>query len=394
MPDDLSLVVDQRAEIAGPGLHVLLIGISDYAFLRPPDEPPGEGLAALTQLASPALSAFRFRAKLEALDHDGRLPWKLKTLRMLLAPSAAELAAEPALAGAAAAANRLEIRDALRLWRDDMAESRDGCGLFYFGGHGIRRALEESILLAGDFLNPADEIELENAFRLSNVRAGMAPSQKYPEIGRTQFYFVDACRDKPDALDALDDTQTPKMFSASLNTLDDRKAPIYFATYVGGLAAGNPGEETYFYKAIDWALEHASPESASAGNAEIWPVTAFSLKAGIERQNSLFAGRVELTGLIGNPIICFRTDPPTFDVKISIAPEALRPSVATARLVEINRDESIDLPGGSDPRIASIRAGLYRLEVEASDTAFPRVRTNAVRLAFDYQMPWEIRVGP
>lgn len=394
MPDaDPSLVVDRRASVAGPGLHAILIGVSDYAFLPPADEPPGEGLAALKKLGSPALSAFRFREKLEALDGTGRLPWKLKTVRMLVAPSAEELAAAPTLADALAGPTRLAIKAALKAWRDDMAESRDCAGIFYFSGHGIRRALEESILLAGDFLDP-EEIELENAFRLSNVRGGMAPSDKYPEIGRTQFYFVDACRDKPDALDALDDTQTPKMFGASLNTLDDRKAPIYFATYVGGLAAGAPGTETFFYKAIDWALEHASPESAIAGDIEIWPVTAFSLKMGIERQNQLFAGRVELTGLIGNPIICFRTDPPTFDMRISIGPETLRGSVARARLVEINRSEEVDLPGGADPRVAPIRAGLYRLEIEATGAAFPRIKTNAVRLAFDYQMPWQIRVGP
>ena len=68
MPDaDPSLVVDRRTSVAGPGLHAILIGVSDYTFLPPADEPPGEGLAALKKLGSSALSAFRFREKLEAL---------------------------------------------------------------------------------------------------------------------------------------------------------------------------------------------------------------------------------------------------------------------------------------------------------------------------------------
>ncbi|HJT15616.1 MAG TPA: caspase family protein, partial [Dongiaceae bacterium] len=261
-PDDRSLVLDLRQDVPGPGMHAILIGVSEYEYLPGIEDPGEEGLKALKKLASPALSAFRFEQKLVALNLAGQLPKPLKTVRLLLAPSAYELASEPGIANRGAAPTKVNIKTALRAWRQSMAESSEAVGLFYFGGHGIRRALEESILLAADFLDP-EEVQLENCFRLSNVRAGMVPSVTFPDIGRTQFYFVDACRDKPDALDTMDDTQTPKIFDAALNTLDDRKAPIYFATYAGGFAAGNPGEETYFYKAIDWALDHASSESAS-----------------------------------------------------------------------------------------------------------------------------------
>ena len=394
MPDpaDPSLVVDRRAELAAPGLHAILIGVSDYDYLPPHDEPPGEGLEALKKLGSPALSAFRFRQQLEQLDALKRLRHPLKTVRLLTAPSPMEIATEPALEGAAQRANFDAIKKALRAWRRDVAEAKEAAGLFYFGGHGIRRTRDESILLASDFLDP-DEVKLGHAFRLSNVRDGMVPSGEFPNIGRTQYYFIDACRDKPDALDTLDTTETPKIFDAALNLPDDRQAPIYFATYSGGLAAGVIGKETYFYLAVAWALEHASREAVADANGEVWPVSAQSLKDGIERANGLFAGRLEMTGAVGNPEICFRPDPPSFDMQVSIAPETLRPSVARAWLIEINRDEEVDLPPPADPRVATIKAGFYRLEVESADAAFQHVKTNAVRLAFDYRVPWSVKVG-
>ena len=397
---DPSLIYDKRAEMDAAdecGFHALLIGVSDYANLTGPDDPPGVGLRSLQKLDFPARSAFRLAAKLKQLDAQNRLWRPLKTIRLLTAPSALELANDPALAAAGGAtASWKAIHDALYAWRADVARSEDELSLFYFGGHGIRRSLEESILLASDFLEQPGP-QLAKSFRLSNVRNGMVPSDEFPDIGRYQFYFVDACRDKPDGLDQLDDTQTPKIFDAALNHFDNRKAPTFFATPPGGFAAGRAGEETYFTAALEWALENASfnREIVNGRDAPVWPMTAQSLKAGLEFADPKLTGRVELTGLISDPILCFRHDPPSLELKVSIAPSALRSKIKHAKLIELETGTETDLPGHAvdDPCRIDMAAGFYRIEVEPANGAFAPVRTGVVPLNIRLKMPWPLRIA-
>jgi hypothetical protein len=397
---DPALIYDRRAKLDAEGkagMHALLIGVSDYPHLPSSDDPPEPGLRALQKLEFPARSARLIAEKLTQLNDQERLFRPLKTIRLLLAPSTREEAADKALAKAKyAPADWQSIHDALYEWRADVAKGEDELALFYFGGHGIRRSLEESILLASDFLRKPGS-QLARAFRLSNVRNGMAPSDEFPSIGRHQFYFVDACRDKPDGLDQLDDTDTPKIFDAALNHFDSRKAPIFFATPAGGMAAGTSGQQTYFSKALEWALDNGSfgRETVAGLAAPVWPVTAQSLKAGLEFADANLAGRIELTGLISDPVICFRHDPPSLELKLSIAPSALRPSIARARLVDIDSGKATDVPcaGVDDPCRVEIAAGFYRLEVEPADNSFTALRTSTMLLNVKLKMPWPLVIG-
>lgn len=378
-------------------MHALLIGVSEYSNLKGADEPAGSGLYALQKLDFPARSAFRISESLKELDAQARLYRPLKTIRLLLAPSARELNDDPALAAVQfAPADWASIHDALYAWRQDVAEGEDELSLFYFGGHGIRRSLEESILLASNFLEKPGS-QLAKGFRLSNVRNGMAPSDEFPNIGRYQFYFIDACRDKPEGLDQLDDTDTPKIFDAALNHFDSRKAPVFFATPTGGLAAGTAGQQTYFSKALQWALENGSfgREVIGGRSKPVWPVTAQSLKAGVEFADSNLAGRIELTGLISDPILCFSHDPPSLELKMSIAPPALRPSIAHARLVDIDTGAHTDVPGPGteDPCSVKVAAGFYRIEVDPTDESFPPFRTGTMSLNVKLKMPWPLVIG-
>ena len=76
-----------------------------------------------------------------ALDGADRPPRPLKTIRLLVSPSAAERAANRLIDEGAAVPTWVGIRDALKAWRQDIAQGKDEIALFYFGGHGIRRAL-------------------------------------------------------------------------------------------------------------------------------------------------------------------------------------------------------------------------------------------------------------
>ncbi len=390
---DPSLYLDRRTSLTGAaGLHAILIGVSDYSHLPEADDPPGPGLAALRKLNSSAATALAVAEKLVALDAAQRLVRPLATIRLLLAPSPQEIAAVPALAAAALVAPTIvNITKALIEWRRDLKDKRESQALFLFSGHGVRSSLEESILLAQDFLEP-DYAEMSRSFRLSNIRNGMVPSLKFPEIAREQFYFVDACRDRPDVLGDIDPIDPPAIFTADLNIYDDRKAPIFFATTAGGVAAGEPGGPTYFGNALLWALENGSfaKQAVPGIKGKVWPVQASSLKMGIEVYDKLFDARVELTGLVSNPVLCFRRDAPAMTLKVALQPDDLKGDVASLMIVEMNSNARTEVvPKADDPQTSvPITAGQYRMTVRPASTRFAETSSEIVYLSIQEPMPW------
>jgi hypothetical protein len=71
---DPSLIVDRSTELgATPGLHAIIIGVSEYQFLPGVEETPGVDFAALQKLQSSALSAWLMAQKIIALDKEKRL---------------------------------------------------------------------------------------------------------------------------------------------------------------------------------------------------------------------------------------------------------------------------------------------------------------------------------
>ena len=393
-PGEAALVLDRRAEMgAAPGLHAILIGVSDYTYLSAADDVAGEGLLALQKLDFAARSAAALAGKLRALDDDGRLLRRLKTVRLLAAPSPAEKDAEPALADPALIApTRRNIRGALQAWRADVAQGQDEVALFYFAGHGIRRSLEESILLAADFLEDP-ETQLDNAFRLRNVYEGMAVSDERPGIGRTQFFFVDACRDKPPALDALDDTTTPKIWDTDLNGVDGRCSPIYFSTPAGGVAGGASGGTTFFMTALLWALDHGAyrRERLPGLAGAVWPIRPKSLHDGLKCVDA-GSSRYELTGNIGDGILCFGKDPPRLTLRVQFDPDGAGQPPCMLELLPLAGDAIAVATAGSPCAVPEVSAGLYRLSLRApADPSLPRTIdycSDIEQVNVGLTMPW------
>src|SRR4051794_7923455 len=117
MPDPLCL--DRTAALAGqPGVHALIVGISEYDNL-PGIDSGGDPEFQMKRLASPALSAFRFHSWLMQRDAAGKLVAPLKTCRILVAPSALERQAEPTIDSIpnAGKPTMLEFAEAAAAWR-------------------------------------------------------------------------------------------------------------------------------------------------------------------------------------------------------------------------------------------------------------------------------------
>lgn len=397
---DPSLIWDRRTELAGkPGLHAILIGVSEYEQLPGSDDPPGDGLYALQKLQSAALGAYALAEKLKELDGLDRLYRPLKTLRLLLAPSPLELQAEPGIAAAAVCPpTRAGIQAALELWRTDVAGSAQDMALFYYGGHGLREG-EDNIFLASDFLTPGTG-ELDAAFKLSSIRGGMTVSDDLPDMGLDQFYFIDACREQSDILEQLPMKEPPAVFDPSLNHIaDKRRAPVYFASPNGGIALSDAGTLSGFTKALVIALDHAAPEKRWIEEKDRmdWPINATSLKNGIQFLDPDYKGegKVELTGLVSNPIIGFAVDPPELILKLSFAPKAIRGQVASVAL-RCKQDPPIPVPGGpeDEPRLVRIKAGMYSFELVPKDAAFANpYPTPEVYVSIDLPAPYFVVVS-
>src|SRR5271166_2447434 len=89
-------VVDRRASLAGTAaMHAFIVGVSAYPELPPGGQPQTEHSHGLEQLSSTALAAYRVYEWL--VDPGTKLPVPLATVRLLLCPSAEEIAAEPKL---------------------------------------------------------------------------------------------------------------------------------------------------------------------------------------------------------------------------------------------------------------------------------------------------------
>jgi Caspase domain len=376
MPDK-SLFFDARKKLGSkPGMHVILIGVSDYSFLSEPDQPAGEGMKALQKLESSALSVWRVAEQLRAIDKEKRFLRPLKTIRLLMAPSKIENAAEPKLAKAKREKPTFEgIKMALKAWRDDVAQGREEQAVFLFSGHGIRRLVQDTILLASDFLEDED-MELEKAFTIANIVNGMMPTANFMEIGREQVYLIDACRDKLDHLDIMENTNTSSIFGLRLNNdlVDDRAAPIIFATVPGGSAAGSSGEPTFFTQSLLWALENGTGEQQEIDgvDGEIWPVSIDSLFDAMVRKRIVPDGALIKSGMAKNFNAGFRRDAPTCPMAIKLKPESLISKIGKVELEAATGNQKIAFTkADSGIWYGEAVAGNYTLKVEAMANEFP-----------------------
>jgi hypothetical protein len=321
----MSLLVDNRTRVRGAGVHALIIGVSSYPDL--PAAPAGllPRHYGMTQLSSPALAAFRIYQWLA--DSATRLPVPLVTCRVLLLPSADEIAAEPLLRSFGYSWQTETLLQELADWRNDASVSSGGMTVFYFAGHGVQRSIGDSVMLLPGFGNGIGGA-LRNAIDTANICGGMAPTPTRPNIARTQLYFVDACRILPDEFRKFERLQTTPAFDVELNARDDRRAPIFYAAIPGTVANGIRGKQSLFSAALLEALRGSGAEAGEEdahGNVP-WRVTVHSLDAALaesmEALNASLGGAQEYTsgGSQRNADICFLSGPPRVEVIMQLEP--------------------------------------------------------------------------
>jgi hypothetical protein len=325
----------------------------------------------MTQLSGAALAAAKVNDWLERAGH--RLPVPLHSQRVLLSPSPGELAARPDL-GRHPAATMDAFRENVIAWQEACASHPENLAFFYFAGHGVREANSVVVLLeefARDAGNP-----LSFGASLSNLFAGMAPTQTFPDMARHQLWFVDSCQMvTPGALGLGGQNEPNSILHLSLPGFENRCAPIFYAAIPGSAAFSIPGVGTIFGQTLIECLEGAA--GSQRGNSG-WKVTPGSLSAALQMLMKESQGGVQATWTGGQISNAERTivnldGPPSVRVRLELKPAQrageVSLSVADARRAAV----AVPVPLDPNPFSCHWPAGVYEITAAPPhDTAIPR----------------------
>jgi hypothetical protein len=260
-----------------PGLHAFLIGVSSYPFAGggAHEVPDTYGIG---QLTSPATTVAQIAIWLR--QNSASLAFPLKTLSVLASPSPHEAA--HGTFSKIAPATLANVKAAAMRWQASASNALDGseqdATLFYFAGHGIQRSRGDSILLLEDFLDPAEPTELARTIDVNNIYNGMANFTRKPALAKTQFYFIDACRSDVPGLRKFERQEPAALFSIDAGGVDDRIAPLFFASVAGSQTYGARGGLTLFGRDLLKCLNGSAGDKLSLPNGmQGWFVTIGSL---------------------------------------------------------------------------------------------------------------------
>lgn len=338
------------------GFYALIVGVSAYPNLAGGTAASGAGDLGLEQLAAPALTAHLIYRWL--LKHREELPVPLHAIRLLLAPSVAEVAADPGItevqAAGAGEASYAVLQAALNDWRADLARFAGSMAFFFYSGHGLGGTGEDALMLAADFGDPA-AAPLERAISLTDVEQGMAPPRVGGRrtIGRRQVYFVDACRNRPVGLVA-DSAAVPTVWTEPVQSdVDDRELSILLATINSRRAyVGKDGEATVFGQAVLECLQGAAAESVEQDGQLRWAVSTTDISTRLpermeERIKQLRVSQAFRTGRQHYPVrlLTFREAPQvtvTFPIVGASLPSNLRLELHNRR--EVTRIGPLEPP--------------------------------------------------
>jgi hypothetical protein len=352
--------------------HALVIGVSAYDHLPAPEGGPSDapldfGLVGAT---TPATGAFHFARWLRD-RYRPKAP--LATVRLLLSPSRRELG-DVELATAAAEvspARRSEVGAALLDWQDVCQGQPDGAAVLYISGHGVAQSRTDHSVLLQDFA--ADRRVMDYSVDIGRVHRGMAG----PMFPQEQFYFVDACRIRPDAFTRYRYAGDGLGLLEEWDGQDRRAAPVYFSASPGDAAFGEPGRGTVFSQALLRCLEGAAVDDFADAQGR-FRITATSLQQALEQQVAELAGGlgrrqdVVVGGQIRDAVLHYFEQPPELPVTIELRPQQAT-SLAVADLWDCRRDARVleQRRFERNPMSWSVPVGLYSLDVTIDPASPP-----------------------
>jgi hypothetical protein len=249
----MTLLYNARLAEEDSQTHALIIGVNAYPHMpggQKEDAAPAPKHFGLSQLTSPVASAAALTNWL--LEHHNNPNARLGSIELLLSPGKYTPSGEAAIKLGSTAGTSITVDEgtfdaiekATGRWYIRANKHRDNVALFYFCGHGLEAS--DRYLLPADFgANPLNWTA--NIINLTETYNNMDRC-----LAKTQCFFIDACRDHPQELQAqaaLTSVGRP-LIGPQPGSILDRDWRIYHAAAPGQSAAGPPNRESYF----TWAL--------------------------------------------------------------------------------------------------------------------------------------------
>lgn len=368
-------------------MHALVIGTSYYSYLpQNPDDPAPDGVKetlGLSQATTPASSALAFARWLETDYHNPDAP--LGSIRLLVSPSREEKDRQDALANPEAtvlSTTTTNVKAALRAWKQDCEKNRDNVAVFYAAGHGIQLSKDDSIVLLEDFGYPVENV-LGCAMDIGAIWRGMSNQL----AAKTQFYFVDACRIKPEVFSRYETTPVGVTLDVDEGGAAE-VAPIFFSSAPRSVALGEPGRGTLFCQALLDCFALHGVEGPD--NHDRWTVTTTSLLKSLRKRVTELAaayGEEQKTvpgGMPVDEVFHVLPEPPEVPLHISLKPKKAY-EFARAKLWDGLTDKIIfedvhftpcldrEVPGGKYVLSVKIQEDVakYKSKDSVAVTAFP-----------------------
>lgn len=416
------LVYDNRAALQAAGrsgLHAFITGVSEYSNL------PGQGEAGtasglgMLRLSSTALTAYLIFDWLLRADGLDSLVAPLATCRLLLSPNQNELdrAGPPAITTApplrsmsVPACNLDNFTMAAAAWRQDAMQQQTDVTLFYFSGHGLQEPSGNQVLLLDGFGAPVplgrhmvDALSLRAGMTpFANHRNDPPPTLPRPNIARKQFYFIDACRNRPDRMPRLQQLAANKIFDAEEPDIpDDRLAPIFYAALPEGIAQSDPRQQTLFSLALLRCLAGEAARPPNETESQYY-ISVHSLNEGLKRPldeiNQKLGGnqRWQTYGVGEDAILCYLQGPPSVPISIVVEPDTAlgRTSVKVKDLNTETDVCSFKCPPDNHPFAKSLPAGPYQLMPEVEALAAPGTAPKKMTIFVEplRQRLWKVKV--
>jgi hypothetical protein len=396
----MTLLFDQREALRGkPGMHALIVGISEYPNLTNMpwlDLDPNNSSGAITG----------YRIYQWLIQHQHRLVAPLATCRLMISPSAEETKMEPRLQELAVSCNVDDFLRSANEWRRDAQEREDNITFLYFAGNGFELSKSNPIIMLQDFGNGIGPA-LRGGITVKNLFYGMGPTSEQPDIARTQLYFIDTDRVYPSRVfQSYEEINTTAVFDALPLGIDDRDAVIFYSTGAGQATYAYVGEATFFSLALLKCLEGAAAEPGETDQEGTlrWQVSITSLMNGLNQvlpalfQDSGLSGLdqlFEVGGQVRDSIICYLDAPPVVDLAIEVDPtEAL----AVSHVEMSNEAGAVvfkhDAPLRPHPYRIQLPAGYYtlRIRIAPPDPRFKDLVART-RLLTPPRAVWKVKVA-
>lgn len=260
-------------------LHALVIGVADYPHLLHGAGPQATYTFQLGQVEHPKPSAIAI-AKWLIEEYQNR-DVALGSVELLVSPGETWQRADGTTVEVAPATFE-EIKSATARWYARCHTNPGNTSFMYFCGHGMTHLTQ--LLLPQDFGTPEVAIPWERCIDFTRFLAAMRGC-----AARTQLFFVDACRNQPEPLSALEPFGHPLVFANS-NVPPPARLVFYAAAPEQAVPLRKTGGTTALAEAFLKAMRGAAAQKPSKD----WRVSLFSLSGPLVQLVSKIAARDKL----------------------------------------------------------------------------------------------------